>query len=149
MLQRRVLLARVILACVAAIQQAMVSSALVCSASMDVIIRIEIYSPRWYATVLCTPLAHMGTKNRCVCVFIVWSVPHGFLVMPSLTVTTQHVKGETRWKKMEQTLPHRGYLWFISQNKLLSPKQKKYCYSPVINFLSTPVRAQLAQKSVR
>ena len=56
MLQRRVLLARVILACVAAIQQAMVSSALVCSASMDVIIRIEIYSPRWYATVLCTPL---------------------------------------------------------------------------------------------
>ena len=43
MLQRRILLARVILACVAAIQQAMVSSALVCSASMDVIIRIEIY----------------------------------------------------------------------------------------------------------
>ena len=62
MLQRRVLLARVILASVAAIQQAMVSSALVCSASMDVIIGIEIYSPRWCATVLCTPLAHMGTK---------------------------------------------------------------------------------------
>ena len=41
MLQRRILLARVILACVAAIQQAMVSSALVCSASMDVIIHGE------------------------------------------------------------------------------------------------------------
>ena len=46
----------------AAIQQAMVSSAFVCSASMDVIIEIEIYSPRWCVTVLCTPLAHMGTK---------------------------------------------------------------------------------------
>ena len=47
MLQRRIPLARVILACVAAIQQAMVSSALVCSASMDVIIGIEMYKNHW------------------------------------------------------------------------------------------------------